>query len=173
MSRSILHIAFGALCLLFTSCLFLSTSKDKAPDIKTIVLVRHAEKAADDPTDPDLLPEGYERADRLANHFRDWHFDQIYTTQYKRCMLTVQPIAIRQKMELDFFVVDNLYEFAEQLKSSEYRSILLSGHSNTNPQLINYLIDEYVFEEIPGNEYDGIYIVTLTKGKSDVKIIRY
>lgn len=173
MSKSILFVACFLFCLFFTSCLFVTASDDRTPDIKTIVLVRHAEKAADDPNDPDLLPEGYARADRLANHFRDWNFDQIYSTQYKRCMLTVQPLAMQKRMEMDIFNTDNLAEFAEQLRKSEHQSILISGHSNTNPQLINYLIDEYVFEDIASDEYDGIYIVTLAKGKSDVKIMRY
>lgn len=173
MSKYRLPISFWLICFSFSSCLFLSTAGDKVPDIKTIVLVRHAEKATDDPSNPDLLPEGYERANRLADHFRDWNFDQIYTTKYKRCMLTVQPTAIQNRLEMDFYNVDNLFEFAEQLKQSEHESILIAGHSNTNPQLINYLIDEYVYEELPFNEYDGIYIVTLAKGKSDVKILRY
>lgn len=173
MSKYILCAAFWLLCLSLSSCFFVSTTDDKTPEIKTIVLVRHAEKAADDPSDPDLLPEGYARADRLAGHFKDWDFDQIYSTQYKRCMLTVQPISIQKRLETDIYNADNLIEFAEQLKKAEHRSILIAGHSNTNPQLINYLIDEYVFEEIASDEYDGIYIVTLAKGKSDVKIMRY
>ena len=173
MSKYILPAAFWLLCLSFSSCLYVATTDDKTPDIKTIVLVRHAEKAADDPNDPDLLPEGYDRADRLAGHFSDWNFDQIYSTQYKRCILTIQPLAIQQRIEMDFYKPDNLFELADQLRKSEHKSILVSGHSNTTPQLINYLIDEYVFEELPSTEYDGIYIVTLANGKSDVKIIRY
>jgi len=175
------YFSLFALFLLFSSLFLLSCEggeKSKVTiqedNIKTIVLVRHAEKGSDDPDDPSLLPEGAERAIRLANHFRDWGFDQIWSTSYKRCVHTVQPLADSSNQEVMIFTVDNLWEFAQQLKSSETESILICGHSNTNPQLINYLIEEERYEEIAASEYDGIYIVMLSNhSKPEVKILRY
>ena len=59
----------------------------------TFVLVRHAEKASDDPKDPSLRPEGERRAARLADRL---HLDPVvavYATAYRRTQATAAPVA--------------------------------------------------------------------------------
>src|SRR5215208_8289187 len=64
--------------------------------VTTVILVRHAEKKIE-PTnpDPDLAPEGVERAQEIARVFGDAGVNAIYATQFKRTQQTVKPLADR------------------------------------------------------------------------------
>ena len=56
-----------------------------------VVIVRHAEKAANDPKDPDLSEAGRERAQTLARILKDGHITAIFTTEFKRTQETAAP----------------------------------------------------------------------------------
>src|SRR5687767_7650121 len=68
--------------------------------ITTFILVRHAEKADDGTDDPDLKPEGYERASKIVSMFKNTSIDAIYSTRYKRAKNTVTPLAREKGMEI-------------------------------------------------------------------------
>ncbi|HMB97845.1 MAG TPA: histidine phosphatase family protein, partial [Balneolaceae bacterium] len=82
--------------LLLFSLLLLTASfpavAQQNSDITTFVLVRHAEKV-DDSADPDLSPEGYQRAERLTEMLRNITFDNIYSSDRIRTRETVRKIA--------------------------------------------------------------------------------
>src|ERR1700746_552477 len=61
-------------------------------NVRTIFLVRHAEKAS---TAPDALlsPEGEKRAECLAATLKDAGIKQIYVTDAKRTQQTAAPLA--------------------------------------------------------------------------------
>src|SRR5678815_106656 len=64
--------------------------------ITTVILVRHAEKKIEpNNQDPDLAPEGVERAQEIARVFGEAGINAIYATQYKRTQQTVKPLADR------------------------------------------------------------------------------
>ena len=56
----------------------------------TIILARHAEKAAPS-GDPELTPEGRRRAEALAQVVADVRLTAILTTQFRRTGLTAAP----------------------------------------------------------------------------------
>ena len=67
-----------------------------ARPVTTIILVRHAEKKIEPSNqDPDLSPEGFERAQEIARVFGETGVNAIYATQYKRTQQTVKPLAER------------------------------------------------------------------------------
>jgi phosphohistidine phosphatase SixA len=143
-------------------------------DIKTIILVRHAEKANDGTEDPPLLPEGELRAEKLAFILKDIPISRVYTTKYQRCSMTIQTVSISKSVQPTQFTVDDLYAFSQEIIKLKDQYILICGHSNTNPALINLLIGEERFEEIPSTEYDGMYWVQIGEGiQPQVTIIRY
>jgi len=166
-------------CIVFglgmQSCINIKSSESDAPaSLKTIILVRHAEKAQDHPNNPTLLPEGEARAKRLAIHLKDWGIEQIFSTDFIRTQNTVEPLANLLNLEIESYKVDSLWDFAQDLKTSEAKNILICGHTDINPKMINYLIGEEVYEEMPLEEYDGIYVVLLFENtKPEVKIFRY
>src|SRR5689334_10443335 len=59
----------------------------------TIILVRHAEKAATPANDPGLTPAGEQRARDLMVALADAHVSAIITTQLQRTQLTAKPLA--------------------------------------------------------------------------------
>src|SRR5437868_13626491 len=58
-----------------------------------IVIVRHAEKAANDPKDPDLSPAGRARAEMLARILLNAEITAIFATEFKRTQETAEPTA--------------------------------------------------------------------------------
>lgn len=63
-----------------------------AAQATTIILARHAEKAAPS-GDPELTPEGMRRAEALAQVVADVRLSAILTTQFRRTRLTAAPAA--------------------------------------------------------------------------------
>src|SRR6266404_9451335 len=58
-----------------------------------VVIVRHAEKAANDPKDPDLSSAGRARAEALAKILKDAGITAIFATEFKRTQETAAPTA--------------------------------------------------------------------------------
>ena len=62
-------------------------------EITTLILVRHAEKDNDGTKDPGLTDEGKDRANQLVSILRETQINAIYSTNFKRTMSTIQPLA--------------------------------------------------------------------------------
>src|SRR6476646_4564699 len=62
--------------------------------VTTVILVRHAEKKIEpNNPDPDLTPEGEQRAQEIARVFANAGINTIFATQYKRTQQTVKPLS--------------------------------------------------------------------------------
>src|SRR5947209_6360731 len=72
---------------------FLLAALVAAPTQTTVILVRHAEKAAEPKEDPVLSDAGMTRAKALALALRDAGVQAILTTSKQRTRSTVQPLA--------------------------------------------------------------------------------
>ena len=83
------------LLLLVLICTNLQAFGQNEQKITTFILVRHAEKGSDGTDDPDLKPEGYERARKLALILKNTTISAVYATKYKRARNTVS--ALRRK----------------------------------------------------------------------------
>ena len=66
-----------------------------AQNATTIILVRHAERAASVMSDADmgLSPAGFRRAAQLERAMADAHVQSIYTSTLARTIQTAQPFA--------------------------------------------------------------------------------
>lgn len=156
-------------------CLFLCTIAGgqsaiaQSHDLTTFILVRHAEKADDGTDDPPLNATGQERAAALADHLNETNVTAIYSTDYKRTLQTVQAIADAKGLEIKRYD-----PFKEQLlqhimAENTGGTVLISGHSNTTPLLLNKLIGKDQYEQFDDADYDNLFIVTATavgKGKA-------
>src|SRR5438477_10644022 len=58
-----------------------------------VVIVRHAEKAANGGNDPDLSSAGRARADALARILKESDITAIFATEFKRTQETAAPTA--------------------------------------------------------------------------------
>src|SRR5262245_26540171 len=91
---STLNLALASLVLAgFSTTLLAPPAVAASAKVTTIVIVRHAEKATDDPRDPTLSPAGQERALDLAKALDGADVSAVYVTEFKRTRLTAEPTA--------------------------------------------------------------------------------
>jgi broad specificity phosphatase PhoE len=142
-------------------------------DGATFVLVRHAEKAADDPKDPSLSEAGRTRAARLAGVLE--HVDAVYATRYRRTQLTATPIAAANGRTIVAYDAAKPAEaFARQLRATHPRdTVLIVGHSNTVAQIAAALCG-CIVEPLRDDEYDRMITIRIDRGgKSLIEQTRY
>jgi broad specificity phosphatase PhoE len=151
-----------------------------------VVLVRHAEKAGApfDP-DPDLTAAGVMRARDLATALRDTHLTAIVTTQYRRTQETAKPIADALRLTPQIVKVPDIPDESEQLRAyvsgalellrkQPGGAVLVVGHSNTVPALIEALMNGPRLPLICDTIYDKLFIfVPNSVGKSSLVQSRY
>ncbi|MFA0964498.1 phosphoglycerate mutase family protein [Roseivirga sp. BDSF3-8] len=165
------HIATAfCLTLLFfislTACEAPKAEQPSAPaenkELTTLILVRHAEKVADGSEDPALTPKGEARAALLADMLSSAEINAIYSTPYRRNIMTVQPLADRMGMDITEYdprqdpavFINNL------LQQHEGAKVLIAGHSNTVPHLLNALLGESRYQDLPDSAYNNLYVVS-------------
>lgn len=106
-----------------------------ATDAVTFVVVRHAEKASDDPKDPALTAAGEARARRLAESLASQRVAAIYATGYRRTRQTAAPTARMHGIGVTTYDArSDATTFASALRRDHARgTVLVVGHSNTVP----------------------------------------
>ncbi|HEX6043439.1 MAG TPA: phosphoglycerate mutase family protein [Pyrinomonadaceae bacterium] len=143
--------------------------------LTTVILVRHAEKKIEPANpDPDLTPEGVERAQLIARMFGDAGVNVIYATQYKRTQQTVKPLSDRIGVPATLLNSNQTDELVNQIQTSQRgKTIFVAGHNNTVPAIVSALTGE-TYPPIPETEYDNLFIVTIYRfGKAKVTKLKY
>lgn len=169
---------FWVMWLLFFVLLAAAFMSYRSATTTTIVLVRHAERVVGTIDDPPLVPDGERRAERLAQMFGDVKadngLDAIYVSDTKRARQTAAPLASRLGTQVIVYPEADIDGTARRLLR-EHRGgrVLIVGHSNTVPALIQKLSGQTV-PEIGQNEYDNLYVVTVPSfGRSSVLRLKY
>lgn len=162
---------------LFTILLITGLSLSSAlaqNDLTTFILVRHAEKANDDPRNPSLSEIGLARANKLMEVLQSNDITAIYSTPYKRTQSTVAPIAKAKGLTVEDYNFQSPTFIQEMLDKHKGGIILVSGHSNTTPMVANKLLGEEKFALLDENEYSKIFIITVSSiGKGSVVVQKY
>lgn len=136
----------------------------------TIYLIRHAEKA-DSSKDPVLSETGIQRANHWNDVFSAINFDAVYSTNYNRTQQTATITAKKNK------VIVKLYDpktiDIEKIKKEHLgQNILIVGHSNTTPDLVNKLIHQNVYETIDETTFGNLYIVTINESVVNYQLLK-
>lgn len=145
----------------------------------TIILLRHAEKdttvagSAMMKADPPLTGAGELRAERLLDVLKAYQPDAIYSTNYIRTKATVTPLAKKFNKDIQLYDTKNLAAFGEQLLQQQGKTIIVAGHSNTTPSLVNLLIKENKYPNLEDSVYAQFWIVTIADGKVVAKVMTY
>lgn len=132
-----------------------------------VIAVRHAERSTDHPTDPSLSPAGHLRAQALAAVLEHTHISKIYTTQYLRTQQTAIPTSTVSGTPITLRPVDasNIATYSADLANeirynNRGQAVLVVGHSNTIPKLVNILAGVPI-PPIAEPEYNRIYTITI------------
>ena len=168
MQRSLL-LGIHLLLLLFTVLSTCDRAKETedgggndAERTTTIYLVRHAEKEAGE--DPRLTAAGEERAQHLRKLLSGKRLSAVYSTQTQRTQMTAEPTAQDHQLDVQAYDPGDLAGFADELKHKHQgESILVVGHSNTTPALVNALSKTSNYGAISEDLFGTLYVVTLPR----------
>ncbi len=161
------------LVLLFCLIAF-SIQSNAQTDVTTFILIRHAEKSNDDRRDPSLSEAGIKRAEALKTLLSEAEIGAIYSSPYKRTKSTVQPIAEAKGLEVLTYDPRSGEFLKEALEKFKGKTVIVSGHSNTTPNVVNLLIGEQKYKQLSESDYSKIFIVSVTEiGKGTATVLSY
>ena len=129
----------------------------------TFVIVRHAEKAIRPNDDnPELTETGRRRAEKLAELFGSTGVTALYSTPFQRCEQTLEPLSKTLDMPITRYEAKNSTAFVDSLAQGDFagKIVVVVGHSNTVPQMLNALSGGENYGQIDDADYDNVYIVT-------------
>lgn len=136
----------------------------------TFYLIRHAEKDRTDLTNknPSLTAQGLERANKWAVFFKNKKIDAVYSTNYKRTRQTALQIAKQQNLGIILYTPKELIskKFTE---SNKGKNVVIVGHSDTTPKLVNTLLGLRKYQNIADKENNDLFIVTQKNNKTTAK----
>ena len=145
------------------------------------IILRHAEK---DTTvagsqmmqaDPPLNTKGQERAQSIIRKFKKYKISKIYSTNYNRTKSTVLPLANSIGLSINNYDPKQLKSFANELKAqaNESKTILIVGHSNTSPRLVNMLLGKDEYKDLDESVYNQYWLVKINGQHKRAKVIFY
>jgi broad specificity phosphatase PhoE len=143
-------------------------------EFTTLILVRHAEKENDGTKDPGLTAEGKARAADLVKILGETKIDAVYSTNYKRTMSTVEPLAAAKGLSILTYNPMKGEEMDRILQAHAGATIVICGHSNTTPWVANYFLDKEELADFKDSDYDNLIILSvLKKGNTKVTLLNY
>jgi broad specificity phosphatase PhoE len=129
----------------------------------TVILVRHAEKAAEPADDPPLTSVGEARARDLWIAVKDAGVGAVITTQLVRTRATAQPTVAAMHLTPEVIRAGgatHAKDVADAVRKHAGQTVLVVGHSNTVPAIVEALGAPRP-PAICDPEYDNLYVVTL------------
>ena len=144
------------------------------PNTTTFIFIRHAETTGEG-HNPNLSKKGKERANSLKGMLSGVELDAIYSTDYNRTMQNSSPIAKDKNMSVTNYNPSELNKFIDILSEKHTnKTVLIVGHSNTTPTLLNIILGNKQYDNIPEDKYNNMYIVTIGKNsKPEIVNIKY
>jgi broad specificity phosphatase PhoE len=133
---------------------------------QTVVLVRHAEKAAEPAADPGLTPAGEARALALADALKGARVHTVLTSPLQRTIRTAAPLAAAARVRSRAVptaggTTAHVAAVAALARAAPRdATVVVVGHSNTIP-LIAQALGHAAAEPIPDCRYDGLLVLRL------------
>lgn len=143
------------------------------------LLVRHAEKDTSQAgatmmmADPALTPTGHARAKKLAELYQKEPIQALYSSNFQRTKSTLAPLAEKKGLQIQIYNHKELQVLANQLLEIKNGWVVVAGHSNTTPSLVNLLLKENKFEPFDESNYNTYFIVRRKKDQFSVEKLEY
>ena len=143
-------------------------------DATTIILIRHGERDEPNPADPDphLNELGRARAQTLIHVVGKSGIKAIYTSHFLRTKETAQPLA--ERLSLLGIQIDAVSDIRNDILSKHTgKTVLVIGHTDSVPQLINQL-GAGRGVNIQNGEFDRLFVVTVfSSGRASLTELKY
>ena len=133
-------------------------------NIRTIYLVRHADKVSDD-TDAPLSDAGHKRAECLANTLAFAQIQEIFTSNLQRTQQTAAPLAQKLGIKPVAIPISKPDELTEAIRSSKAANVLVVWHDATLPKILRALGAPEI-TPIAHTEYDRFFILTMDEDRA-------
>ena len=131
----------------------------------TVFIVRHAEKASDDPRDPRLSAAGEARARALADLLGQAGVTHLFATEYRRTQDTLRPLATATGREITVVSTSDREALLAAIQALPGGSVaVVAGHSNTIPVVVRALGGE-VRGPLSEDTYDRLFMLTLSPAR--------
>lgn len=157
-------LVLGLLFLVFVQVSYAQT-------VTTFILVRHAEKASEGGSDPELKPEGLKRAEALAALLSKTNIDAVYSTNFKRTRNTVTPLATAKSLSVNTYSSMKVADLEALVTKHAGGTIVIAGHSNTIPEMANALVGEKKFEQFADDDFGNVLIISVRQVGKDTNVI--
>lgn len=143
-------------------------------DQTIIYLVRHAEKEKTK-GDVHLTKEGRTRAKRLNEILKDEGLDMVYSTRFNRTQETAEPSATEHNLNIQEYDHGKLEEFGQSvLDNHRGKKVLVVGHSNTTPKMLNFFMGEEIKGMIDESDYENLYVISISpNGKAKALLLKF
>jgi len=133
---------------------------------RLIILVRHAETAAQPSEDPQLSAAGEIRAIALITALTRTPLSQIVATQFQRTQQTVAPIANARHLPITLVsaqlpIQTHIQQMVEQVHAVKGNT-LIAGHSNTLPLIIKSLGGPQI-KPIAEDDYSQLFLLSINQ----------
>ena len=187
-------LALGGLALVLAACSprpeatpTVAPSAAAAPSVgdapttdepRTIVFVRHAEKASDGTQDPPLTEVGEMRAQCLVTMLRSFGATHVFATEFVRTQATVEPLAEAVDLSVEVISAADAHAWSRALEGLPPGArAVVAGHSNTIPALVQALGGEAGELDddgnIPHDEYDRMIVMVRGSGPAATSVFEY
>jgi phosphohistidine phosphatase SixA len=138
---------------------------------QTVILVRHAERAGGMAADVGLSDAGRCRAEVLTGMLADSGLSHIFTSEVARTQQTADPVGKKLGVRPEAIMAKDYDTWVKKLRAAAGVSLVV-GHSNTLPEIIARLGAGTV-APIGDNDYDRMYVMTITGGNASVVLLHY
>ncbi len=136
-----------------------------AQQATVIYFIRHAETVNRNDKDKPLSKKGHKRADKWKALFVDENITAIYSTEYARTMATAKPTAEAIGCEIAAYTPLE-FPLKDVLSKHKGQRILVVGHSNTTPELVNKLLGREEYKQIDHDDYNNLYTVIINNDEA-------
>tara|TARA_B100001750_G_scaffold241884_1_gene254248 strand:+ start:1188 stop:1757 length:570 start_codon:yes stop_codon:yes gene_type:complete len=132
---------------------------------ESVYLFRHAEKQIiKGEKDPELTIDGFKRSNALAEALKDVQNGVVYSSEFKRTQQTVNPLASVWNTNVNIHTAHDPEGQIKRALSHCVKTVIISGHSNTIPNLIRLfgITDEITISD---DQYGDLFQIEWQDGK--------
>ena len=134
----------------------------------TVFLVRHGEKAQDDPGDPSLSPTGEARAQALASLLTTAGITHFFATEYRRTQATLRPLASAAGREITVIPAGDPTALEAAIRALPAGSVVAgAGHSIAGPTVFEALGGSTQDPMLPDDAYDRLFVVVVPAARDE------
>lgn len=128
--------------------------------VTQIYILRHTEKVDEDAENPKLSKLGVQRARYWKSVLQNVDVQRIFTTDFDRNIQTAKILGEDYSInpEIYYPLSFDVLKFINEVKGQH---VLIIGHSNTIPDMVNRLVGESRYPPMSHLDYDNLFLVTI------------